>query len=233
MTRALRPVLLVLVIIVAACGDDAGGDEGGTEIATETVGTPEYLAFRDQPTACGAEVPLPAQSMSFEAPADVGVGGSVTATIATSCGDITIELDPAAAPATVNSFVFLAESGYFDGTVSHRVIPGFVVQLGDPTATGRGGPGYLLPDELPGAGFVYSRGTLAMANAGPNTGGSQFFLMLDDAPLPPAYSVFGTITEGIEVLDLIAQVPTVARSAGQEPSSPTETIYIESIDIQR
>jgi cyclophilin family peptidyl-prolyl cis-trans isomerase len=171
--------------------------------------------------------------MSFGAPEDMGIRDTATAVLSTSCGDIIIELDATMAPLTVNSFAFLAEQGYFDGTVSHRVVDGFMVQMGDPTATGRGGPGYTLPDELPAAGFIYTRGTVAMANAGANSGGSQFFMMLADAPLPPAYSVFGTITEGIEVLDLIAQVPTVARNAGDEPSSPTEAIYIESIAIDR
>ena len=172
--------------------------------------------------------------MAFSQPEDLGLSGVVTAVITTSCGDVVIELDADTAPETVNSFVFLAEQGYFNGTVSHRVVSGFMIQAGDPTATGRGGPGYSIPDELPTeTGFVYSRGTLAMANAGPNTGGSQFFLVLVDAPLPPSFSVFGMVTSGLDVMDRIAGVPTIARAAGQEPSSPLETVYIESVAIQR
>jgi cyclophilin family peptidyl-prolyl cis-trans isomerase len=232
MIRRLTPLVLTLALIAAACGDD-GTPAGDSAKGAETISTNEYLAFRDQPTACGSEVPLPARALSFAAPDELGVTGTVTAVLHTSCGDITLALDASTAPATVNSFVYLAEQGYFDGTVSHRVVPGFVIQLGDPTATGRGGPGYLIPDELPAAGFVYSRGTVAMANAGPNTGGSQFFLVLADVPLPPSFSVFGTVTDGLEAMDLIALVPTIARASGQEPSSPTETVYIESVDINR
>lgn len=231
--RRITPLVLALALLVTACGDDDAADDGTDPIATETIGTAEYLAFRDQPTYCDAEAPLPARALSFDAPDDLGLSGTITAVIATSCGDIRVALGADAAPVSVNSFVFLAEQGYFDGTVSHRVVPGFVIQAGDPTATGRGGPGYRLPDELPDPGFIYARGTLAMANAGPNTGGSQFFLVLADVPLPPSFSVFGTVTEGLEVMDRIAAVPTVARAAGQEPSSPTQTVYIESVTIER
>lgn len=242
MTRRLTLLILALSLIVAACGDD---DTAATSLTTSAevagsitaqpnvISTPEYMAFRAQPVACGAEAPPPAIEMAFAEPNDLGLSGIVTAIVATSCGAITIELDADAAPATVNSFVFLAEQGYFDGSVSHRVVPGFVIQMGDPTATGRGGPGYLIPDELPEEGFVYTRGTVAMANAGTNTGGSQFFLVLGDAPLQPAFSVFGTVTSGLDVMDEIASIPTIARAAGLEPSSPLETVYIESVEIER
>jgi peptidyl-prolyl cis-trans isomerase B (cyclophilin B) len=231
--------LLALVLVGVACGDDdttetsAATEAGRTAATADTISTVEYQAFRAQPVACDAAAPAPALDMTFSQPDDVGLSGVVTAVVATSCGDITIELNAEVAPAAVNSFVHLAEQGYFDGTVSHRIVAGFMIQAGDPSATGRGGPGYLLPDELPANGFIYSRGTVAMANAGANTGGSQFFMMLADAPLPPAYSVFGTVTSGLEVLDTIATIPTIARATGQEPSSPTETVYIESVDIQR
>jgi cyclophilin family peptidyl-prolyl cis-trans isomerase len=155
---------------------------------------------------------------------------TVQAIITTSCGDITVELDPEIAPETVNSFVFLAQAGYFDGSVSHRILPGFVMQAGDPTATGREGPGYTIPDELPPAGFVYELGTLAMANSGPNTTGSQFFIMLGDAPLPPDYSVLGTVVEGFGVLDLFAAIPLGTNAFG-ELSVPLETLYIEKVTI--
>ncbi len=250
--RTLLTTLLTLAVIAAACGDDETANStvttagtvvattAGTVVATtapvadDTISTAEYLGFRAQATFCGADAPEPAHEMAFSQPEDLGLSGVVTAVITTSCGDVVIELDADAAPETVNSFVFLAEQGYFNGTVSHRVVSGFMIQAGDPTATGRGGPGYSIPDELPTEeGFVYSRGTLAMANAGPNTGGSQFFLVLVDVPLPPSFSVFGMVTSGLDVMDRIAGVPTVARAAGQEPSSPLETVYIESVAIQR
>jgi cyclophilin family peptidyl-prolyl cis-trans isomerase len=241
MIRRLAFILIAFAVAVTACGDDDSGAAAttpataaaGAKPAGNEVSSAEYSAFRAQPVACDAPAPPAAIEMSFTEPEDLGLDGTVTAVLATSCGDVTIELDPGAAPATVNSFVFLAEQGYFNGSVSHRVVPGFMIQAGDPTATGRNGPGYQLPDELPDAGFVYTRGTVAMANAGPNTSGSQFFLMLADVGLPPAYSVFGTVVSGLDVLDRIATVPTVARRAGLEPSSPTETIYIEGVSIQR
>lgn len=240
MTRRLILSLLGLALVAVACSDDDASTSAtasapvATAHSTEAgsaVSTAEYQAFRAQPVACGAEAPPEATDLGFSAPDDLGLSGIVTATIATSCGDITVELDADAAPATVNSFVFLAQQGYFDATVSHRIVPGFVIQMGDPTATGRGGPGYVIPDELPDPGFLYTRGTLAMANAGPNTGGSQFFLVLADASLPPNFTPFGMVVSGLDVMDRIAQIPTVARAAGLEPSSPTETIYIETVEI--
>jgi cyclophilin family peptidyl-prolyl cis-trans isomerase len=170
--------------------------------------------------------------MVFDAPEDQGLDetSKVEAVLSTSCGEIALELDPAIAPETVNSFVFLARAGYFDGTVSHRILPGFVLQAGDPSATGREGPGYTIPDELPGAGFLYEKGILAMANSGPNTSGSQFFVMLDDAPLPPNYSVFGRVIDGFDTLERIAQIPLGPNAFG-EVSVPLETLYVERVTI--
>ena len=170
--------------------------------------------------------------MTFDSPEDMSIDPAtpITATISTSCGDIVVELDPSVAPETVNSFVFLADQGYFDGGASHRIAPGFLMQAGDPTATGRGGPGYAIPDELPAGDAAYTRGTLAMANAGPDTGGSQFFIMLDDVGLPPAYSVFGQVVEGLDVLDTIAAVPLGFNASG-EPSSPLESVYLVKVTV--
>lgn len=128
-----------------------------------------------------------------------------TATLDTTCGTIGLTLDAAAAPRTVNSFAFLAGEGYFDHTRCHRLTTEgiYVLQCGDPTASGRGGPGYRFPDEnLTGA--TYPAGTLAMANAGPGTNGSQFFLVYRDSQLPPNYTPFGRITSGMDVLTGVA-----------------------------
>lgn len=220
------PRLLSILIALAALALTACSGNGG-------LSTPELDAFREQPTACGADRPGRPADQEFDQPGDAGVAGRVTAIIRTSCGDITLGLDPSLAPEAVNSFVFLAEGGYFDNTVSHRVVPGFVIQAGDPTATGRGGPGYRLPDELPPAGFQYLAGTVAMANAGPGTAGSQFFLTLDDVGLPPDFTVFGTVVDGFDVMERIAALPMGSNPGDFQPSRPLETVYIEEVEIVR
>jgi peptidyl-prolyl cis-trans isomerase B (cyclophilin B) len=117
----------------------------------------------------------------------------------TNKGDIKLELNPAEAPITVNNFVVLARDGYYDGLKFHRVVPGFVIQGGDPTGTGSGGPGYKFQDEP--VKRTYRAGTVAMANAGPNTNGSQFFVCLEDQPsLPPSYTIFGDTISGLDVV---------------------------------
>lgn len=126
------------------------------------------------------------------------------ATVTTDVGTFTIDLDAAKAPKTVNNFVFLAKNKFYDGVVFHRVIAGFMAQTGDPTGTGRGGPGYKFADELPAAG-AYKVGSVAMANAGPDTQGSQFFIVTgaQGAALPPKYSLFGTVSSGLDVVKKI------------------------------
>lgn len=153
----------------------------------------------------------------------IDVSGSYTATLHTNLGDITLELAPGEAPMTVNNFVFLANEGYYDGVIFHRVVPEFVIQGGDPTGTGRGGPGYTFRDELEGLG-VYDRGTLAMANAGPNTNGSQFFICLKKVNLPHAYTIFGKTTDGLDVVDAIAALP-------RHGEKPVDDAVIERVTI--
>jgi len=130
-----------------------------------------------------------------------------SAALDTTHGEIVIELDPARSPLAVNNFVFLARDGYYDGVVFHRVIENFMIQGGDPTGTGTGGPGYKFRDEIEGTG-TYSRGTVAMANAGPNTNGSQFFICHADVGLPHSYTIFGRVTSGMDVVDSIATTAT-------------------------
>lgn len=131
------------------------------------------------------------------------------ARIATNMGDIVFTFYPDTAPLAVSNFVYLAEGGYYDGVIFHRVIENFMIQGGDPTGTGRGGPGYQFDDEL-NDDRVYSRGTVAMANAGADTNGSQFFIMHASGPLPHNYTIFGTVTDGLDVVDAIATTPTNA-----------------------
>jgi cyclophilin family peptidyl-prolyl cis-trans isomerase len=152
-----------------------------------------------------------------------------TAVITTNMGTYSAVLDATKAPGTVNNFVSLARNKYFDGTTCHRAIPGFMIQCGDPTATGNGGPGYKFADELPASG-EYKIGSLAMANSGPNTNGSQFFVISGDqgVSLPPSYTLFGQVTEGLDST-------VVALDAAGNPSSngmpPLKEITIESITI--
>jgi peptidyl-prolyl cis-trans isomerase B (cyclophilin B) len=205
-----------------------------TTVPLETVPV-NYVGYLHQPVACGAEPPAPAVDMKFAEPDDEDVTGPITVTLHTSCGPIELLLDPDLAPETVNSFVFLAEQGYFNGTVSHRILPGFMMQAGDPTATGRGEPGYTIPDEFPDTAD-YTRGVVAMANSGAGTTGSQFFIMFGDAAwLPPNYTIFGHVTDGFATLDAIEQIPLGqgAASADPRPSTPLESLFIESITIDR
>lgn len=146
-----------------------------------------------------------------------------SATIHTSQGDIAIELYAADAPQTVNNFVFLARDGYFDEVIFHRIVPGFVIQGGDPTGTGTGGPGYHFADEFHSK-TSYDRGVVAMANAGPNTNGSQFFICLDDVGLPNQYTIFGEVTDGMDVVDTIAAVDL-------HGEKPVDDIVIRSVTI--
>lgn len=146
-----------------------------------------------------------------------------TATIQTNHGTIKFELLETDAPKTTENFRLLAEKGYYDGVIFHRVINGFMIQGGDPTGTGRGGEsawGGRFNDEIDSSSEVYRRGyksgTVAMANAGPNTNGSQFFIMHVDYPLPPSYTIFGRVTEGQDVVNAIATSKT---SAGDRPVS--------------
>ena len=166
-----------------------------------------------------------AKSWSSPPPMSVDPAKRYTAEMVTSKGTMVIALDPDAAPKTVNNFVFLAREGFYDGVTFHRVIPGFVLQGGDPQGTGTGGPGYKFEDELPKPGR-YELGSLAMANAGPNTNGSQFFVISgpDGMRLPPQYSLFGKVVKG---LDVVAAIDAIGTRSG----SPSETVTIESVTI--
>ncbi len=162
-------------------------------------------------------------------PMSIDENKQYTATIKTNFGDIVVQLFPKDAPVAVNNFVFLARQGFYDGVKFHRVVKGFVIQGGDPTGTGTGGPGYKFVDEKVTRDYV--TGTLAMANAGPNTNGSQFFITLADlVSLPKNYTIFGIVTSGIDVIKKIEDV-SVTRAPGGEISLPTVDVHINSIAI--
>ena len=212
-----------------------GGGKGPTQAGTVDPQPPPQKTV-----ACGADVPAAATKPKPQFDRAPTVNEALdkdteyTAVLHTSCGDVTIALDRKAAPKTVASFVFLAERGYFDGTYVHRVVDSIdVVQGGDPTGSGGGGPGYSIPDELTGTQH-YAPGTIAMANAGAGTGGSQFFLITgpDGANLDanPAYTIFGSITEGLDVAQQInALMPT---NDGSYDGPPTKAVYLDKVTIE-
>ena len=168
------------------------------------------------------------KTQKFREPPELGIDPTkrYTAEMDTSLGTMTIALDAASAPKTVNNFVFLARQGFYDGVIFHRIIQGFMCQGGDPEGSGRGGPGYRFEDELPKPGR-YEIGSVAMANAGPNTNGSQFFLISGPSgvQLPPHYSLFGKIVKGLDVLDAMQRVAT------DRSDRPHEDVVINSVTI--
>ena len=155
-------------------------------------------------------------------------GARYSATLHTNKGDIVIHLLREEAPNTVNNFVFLAREGFYDGVIFHRVIRDFMIQTGDPTGAGTGGPGYKFADEK--VRRPYQAGTVAMANAGPNTNGSQFFIMHRAQALPPNYTIFGEVIAGMDVVDALARTPVGASRSG-ERSAPQERLEIQSVTI--
>ena len=213
-------VSAVAALLVSQRGDDSAA-------APEASPPPSEVTV-----ACGAKEPARVTPQQFpsEPPLTIDPAAKYVMKIKTSCGEVTADLLAAKAPRTVNSFAFLAERNYFDGAVCHRLTgpEGLsVLQCGDPTGSGSGTPGYKFPDEnLKGA--TYPRGTLAMANSGPGTNGSQFFLVYKDSQLPPQYTPFGTITGGLEVLDEIAKlVPPEGDGA------PTSPVFTEDVTVTK
>ena len=224
----LAAAALALVFVATGCGD-------APPLRVAAVGTPA-TATAAAIAACWTEEQrlegdeaMPQQYTQQPAiridPAKTYVG-----TLQTNKGTIEVELYPEDAPVTVNNFVCLAEDGYFDNTPFHRIVKGFVIQGGDPTGTGSGGPGYQFADEP--ISKDYERGVLAMANAGPNTNGSQFFIVLADlrGKLPKNYTIFGRVTGGMDVVDAIANTPTRTGRSG-ENSTPTEPVTLERASI--
>lgn len=230
-----------------AIADDQAGQAESTEAAPSE---PSYLAPAGAPDAVPCD-PAPGAALeptseSYDAPPTADLGGveEVEVVLSTTCGDIRMVLAAADAPTTVGNFVGLAEDGYYANVPFHRVIDGFMVQGGDPTGKGTGCvdeacslrfPGYQFDDELSlaeqtvEANGGYPRGTVAMANAGPDTNGSQFFIIQAEPgyPLPPQYAVFGTVTEGMDVVDRIAQGPTVAPGS----DAAADPVRIVSVDV--
>ena len=218
--RRLAPLLLAsLALIAAGCGDDEGS--GTTAAATGTSTVTEQ--------GCRTVAAPQPKPVDLERPsARLERGAAVTVTLVTNCGEIPIALDTERQPRTASSFAHLAEEGVFDGLGFHRVVPGFVVQGGDPAGDGTGGPGYTIR-ERPPADAAYTRGIVAMAKTEierPGTSGSQFFIVTaEDAQLPPDYAIVGEVTgDGMTVVDRIEAVPT-------DGETPTEPVVIERATV--
>ncbi|GAB3262648.1 peptidylprolyl isomerase [Nocardioides dilutus] len=219
------PAAMLALTFLAGCGDDdKATDDGSGE------GTSAGVAPDRQPTGVTCDYPEDGTEPAKEVeppPADATVSGEVPVTFDTSVGTFNATLDADTTPCTANSFVSLADQGYFDDTQCHRMTTEgiYVLQCGDPTASGRGGPGYSFADELSGE-ETYGAGTLAMANAGPNTNGSQFFIVYEETPLPPSYTVFGSVDEAtVELLRDVAEDGTTPEFDG----TPNTAVDIESV----
>jgi peptidyl-prolyl cis-trans isomerase B (cyclophilin B) len=217
------------VSVLAACGTETEASPGSGSSASDSTESSESSGeqvecqFTEDGSPAAKEVEIP--EATGEEP------GEVEATMTTNVGDITATLDGEKAPCTVRSFVSLADQDYFSDTECHRLTTQgiFVLQCGDPTATGTGGPGYTVPDEFDGS-ETYPAGTLAMANTGqPDSGGSQFFVVYADTQLPPAYTVFGQLDK--------ASIETVSKVAEQGTTTPTgdgppkQKVQIESVTV--
>lgn len=218
--------------LVASAEAAARESEGATPSAspTDSGATPSEPVEEPALLDCTAPGDVRANDLAFESAPTDRTGSALE--LATNCGPIVIELDPAA-PLTLSSMVFLAEEGFYDRTSCHRLTTAgiFVLQCGDPAGNGTGGPGYALPDEnLPADGDAnYPAGTVAMANAGPGTAGSQFFLVYDDTTLPGDYTIIGTMTEGLDMVREVASVGTVDGSPDGQPRQP---LFIESATVR-
>ena len=214
-------LVLSLALLLAACGGNGGGDDGDAAGTTTTTTS----------TASGCEsvdAPAPRDAPSLTAPkGTLDPGKTWSLTFETSCGDFTVELDPSLAPEATNSLVFLAREGYFDDTVFHRIVPGFVIQGGDPTQSGAGGPGYATLDVPPGAAR-YTKGTVAMAKSGlepAGTAGSQFFVVTaDGVNLPAEYAIVGKVSQGMDVVERIGAL-------GDAEEKPTQPVVVRTVTV--
>lgn len=223
-----------VAVLLGACGTESGSTPGDAT-SQSTIAAPN--ADADIASGCwtaddrgsseeeGNGEKVAHQQWKTPPAMAIDANKTYTATLETSAGTITVDFYPKDAPNTVNNFVCLARAGYYDGTPFHRIIDGFVIQGGDPTGTGAGGPGYKFADEP--ITREYLKGTLAMANAGPNTNGSQFFICTDNlqGKLGKNYTIFGQVTGGMDVIDKLNKTPVQASRSG-ERSSPINPVTL-------
>lgn len=231
--RAFTILLLMLAasLVAVGCGGSGGSDSRGDTSSTSTTKPADDDASATEDAKLDNKVAQRADA--YDAPPTEKLDPKKTYAVEldTDKGLITIKVDPKAGPIASANFVFLVREGFYDGVKFHRVMKDFMIQTGDPTGTGTGGPGYRIKDDEVSGG--YERGTVAMANAGPDTGGSQFFIVDGtDVQLPPDYAIFGHVTDpvSLKTLDAIAGVK-VEPGANGEPSSPTETVRIRTAKL--
>ena len=224
---------LLAALALAGCGgdddDDSGGGAGGygaKPSTTETQAAEETGGCKD------VEQPAPRDGGGQKKPAPLDAAKTYEAVLQTSCGDFTIRLDQKTSPKAAASFAALARSGFFDDTIFHRIVPGFVIQGGDPTASGTGGPGYSTRDGVP-ADAAYVPGVVAMAKAGnepPGTAGSQFFVVTgDDTGLTPDYALLGKVTKGMDVVQAIGELGDPASGGA---GTPLQSVVIEGAKVR-
>ena len=233
MWRPLALLFCLLSLALVACGgDDDSASSGSADAPAETTEAPD--ATEGASGCAEVEQPSPKPDGGAKRPSEaLDAGATYDVVLKTSCGDITIRLDQKTAPKTTASFAALARSGFFDGTVFHRIVPGFVIQGGDPTATGTGGPGYSTRDTPP-ADTVYTKGVVAMAKTQaepPGTAGSQFYIVTaPDAGLPPDYAVLGKVVKGQDVVDAIGEL---GDPASGEAGTPLQPVVIERATLKQ
>jgi peptidyl-prolyl cis-trans isomerase B (cyclophilin B) len=221
---------VILIPMLAACGGSSSStaQDSGASSPSQTQSSSTSNVSCDYP-----DDPQSKTGNASKPPTTPDVQGKVSVTLTTSIGALDVTLDAVAAPCTVNSFVSLAKQGYFDKSPCHRLTTAgiYVLQCGDPTGTGTGGPGYTIPDELSGK-ETYGPGTLAMANTGhPDTGGSQFFIVYRNTPLPPTYTVFGRLdAAGVTAVQKVAAKGT-DNAYGQGDGHPKEPVTITSVTV--
>ncbi len=232
MSKLIIIVLAILAVLVLTACNGEEETTSSSNVVTTTTTTTTTTSNEPEPTAAPEPTAQPDSmgenmSMQYDSPPATVIDEAKTykAVISTTLGAINVDLFATEVPNTVNNFVFLAREGFYDNVIFHRVIPGFMIQGGDPTGTGRGGPGYRFNDEP--VQRQYLRGTLAMANSGANTNGSQFFIMHQNYTLPPQYTIFGFATSGVEVVDSIV---ALSRDANDKPFDPPQILSIEIIE---
>lgn len=236
LTQAMKRATLSLGVLLGAmmlagCTTDEIRTEKGPDNNLDFSGMEKQAAEEQSKTSPANTKPVTTKKMySYPPVVSIDTAKKYTATMKTSAGEMVVTLNAKETPITVNNFVFLAKEKFYDGTIFHRTIPGFMIQGGDPQGTGMGGPGYQTV-EAPKSDTKYTRGTIAMAKTAADpagTAGSQFFIMQKDYPLPPDYITFGQVTSGLETIDKIAEAPT---KPGGEGSTPVTPVTIESVTI--
>ena len=231
MRRSLLPILLLLAAVLAACGSNSGGSTeadipSGGAPTTATTTTPAPASSSSAACKQIAKAPKPKPDGGQKKPAKpLDASKTWTLKFETSCGDFTVTLDLKSAPNASASMVSLANAGFFEDTIFHRIVPDFVIQGGDPTGTGQGGPGYSTVDKPP-KDASYTKGVVAMAkapNEAPGTAGSQFYVVTGaDAGLPPDYAIIGKVTAGADVVDRIGKL-------GDANEQPTQIVELYDV----